>query len=264
MLTGWRAGTWFFFFSDVNISRPSTCCCAKNGCEGCHPLARSTAAASLHAHNGDLPTARRLAREQLDAIYNPADFDAIISNARGLRLASQALRPPCSPTIRFTPREPPCGPKSSAMFSEWLVAIGFRPPTSAATTHAYHVSRGLPIFATGKKITAQPRQIPAGDSPAWNCASCKESTWCCGSAGIYKHYPAFDRRLAPGTQARAFCVQPARPSWRPATPGCHLQIQNGLRFFSGDSTTQVKTPRRAARRSLPRPSAPAASRPPIV
>jgi len=66
-------------FSDVN--RATVDVLIANGCEVETPRAQSCCG-SLHVHNGDLETARALARRQLDAL-DPAAYDAIISNSAG-------------------------------------------------------------------------------------------------------------------------------------------------------------------------------------
>ncbi len=66
-------------FSDVN--RATVDVLLANECRVSTPRAQSCCG-SLHAHNGDLKTARELARRQIDSI-DLAGLDAIVSNSAG-------------------------------------------------------------------------------------------------------------------------------------------------------------------------------------
>ena len=221
-------------FSDVN--RATVDVLQENGCEVITPRAQHCCG-SLHAHNGDLETARHLARAQLDAI-NPAEVDAIISNAAG-----------CGSHLKHYDRllaEDPAYAGRAAEWSrklrdisEWLVEIGFRAPRAAATTPTkltYHEACHL---CHGQKISAQPRQV-LRSLPGVELRECKEATWCCGSAGIYN---ITQPDTAGWLQQRKLGHLRATGADVVATanPGCHLQIQNGLRF-AGDTATRVVHP----------------------
>jgi glycolate oxidase iron-sulfur subunit len=115
-------------FSDIN--RATVDVLLANGCEVVTPRAQACCG-SLHAHNGDLETAHELARRQLDAI-NPADFDAIITNAAG-----------CGSHLKHYDRllagDPTYADRAATWshkvrdISEFLVEIGFRPPSERPT-----------------------------------------------------------------------------------------------------------------------------------
>ena len=66
-------------FADVN--RATVDVLLANGCE-VHTPPVQPCCGSLHAHNGDMESARELARRQLE-LFDPFTFDAIISNAGG-------------------------------------------------------------------------------------------------------------------------------------------------------------------------------------
>lgn len=141
---------------------------------------------SLHAHNGDLDTARRLARRLIDTI-EPATVDAIISNAAG-----------CGSHLKHYGRlladDKTYGARALAWdakvrdISEWLVEINFRRPTSSPfpvqaerIQVTYHDACHL---CHGQGITRQPREI-LRSLPGVEVRECAEATWCCGAAGIY-------------------------------------------------------------------------------
>lgn len=221
-------------FSDVN--RDTVDVLGENGCEVFTPR-RQHCCGSLHAHNGDIETARLLARRQLDAI-NPAGVDAIVSNAAG-----------CGSHLKHYDRLLADDPKYAGRarewsrklrdISEWLVEIGFRAPRDLATpgfTVTYHEACHL---CHGQKISTQPQRILQA-LPGAELRECHESTWCCGSAGIYN---ITQPETATWLQQRKLSHLRATGASVIATgnPGCHLQIQNGLRS-AGDASTRVAHP----------------------
>lgn len=209
-------------FSDIN--RDTAEVLAANGCEVVVPP-RQSCCGSLHAHNGELQLAERLARENID-LFPPADFDAIITNAGG-----------CGSHLKHYGRLLCRDPKYSRAaklwdskvrdINEWLIEIDARPPRSAeqpSVTLTYHESCHL---AHGQHITRQPRQL-LEKLPAIRLVELSESTWCCGSAGIYNlTQPAMaqsllDRKLDHIRTTGATVVATTNP-------GCHLQLLQGAR-----------------------------------
>ncbi len=221
-------------FSDVN--RATADVLLENGCDVVTPRAQSCCG-SLHAHNGDPSTAALLARRQLDAI-NPEEFDAIISNAAG-----------CGSHLKHYGRllagDPVYAARAAVWsaklkdISEWLVEIGFRAPRAAAgptpvTALTYHEACHL---CHGQKITAQPRAILRA-LPGIELRECGESTWCCGSAGIYT---ITQPKTAAWLQARKGGHLRATGASIVATanPGCQLQIDQQLKSDGGPAARVV-------------------------
>ena len=172
-------------FSDVN--RATADVLLANGCE-VHTPPVQPCCGSLHAHNGDLEAARELARRQLD-LFNPDDFDAIISNAGGcgshLKTYGHLLHDDAAYAARAARWD-----RKLKDIHEYLVEIGFRrpaePPVSGfrsqvSTSVTYHESCHL---CHGQKVSAQPRAILRA-IPGVELRECAEAQWCCGSAGIY-------------------------------------------------------------------------------
>ncbi|CAM2848690.1 (Fe-S)-binding protein [Rariglobus hedericola] len=218
-------------FADVN--RATVDVLLANGCE-VHTPPVQPCCGSLHAHNGDTDTAGELARRQLD-LFDPFVFDAIISNAGG-----------CGSHLRHYDHLLAEDPVYAARAAEWsrklkdiseyLVEIGFRKPTGAATASTevtYHESCHL---CHGQKVSKQPREI-LNAIPGVKLSECAEATMCCGSAGIYNiTQPETsgwlqERKLGHLRATGAEVVATANP-------GCHLQIANGF-AQSGEKTTVV-------------------------
>lgn len=222
-------------FSDVN--RATVDVLRENGCEVVTPRAQHCCG-SLHAHNGDQPTAKAMARRQLDTI-NPAEFDAIITNAAGCGSHLKHYDHLLAGDPAYAGRAEEWSRKVKDI-SQWLVEIGFRKPAAAqgqpAVTMTYHEACHL---CHGQKISAQPREI-LKSLPGVELRECAEATWCCGSAGIYN---ITQPKTAGWLQQRKLGHLKATGASVVATgnPGCHLQIQNGLRQ-GGDATTEVVHP----------------------
>jgi glycolate oxidase iron-sulfur subunit len=209
-------------FSDVN--RDTVEVLSRNGCEVITPPEQSCCG-SLHAHNGEWGLAQILARRNIDQ-FPPEDFDAIITNAAG-----------CGSHLKHYAKlleGDPVYEKRAHLWDakikdihEWLAEIGIQPPPAENTkpqTVTYHEACHL---CHGQKITAQPREV-LKSIPKLKLVEMAESTWCCGSAGIYNIIQPemagelLDRKLDHITVAGAHTVATGNP-------GCLLQIQNGAR-----------------------------------
>ncbi|MSU70641.1 MAG: (Fe-S)-binding protein [Opitutaceae bacterium] len=232
-------------FSDVN--RATVDVLLENGCEVVTPRAQSCCG-SLHIHNGDPATARRLARRQLDTI-NPGDFDAIISNAGGCGSHLKHYDRLLADDPAYAPRAQEWVRKLKDV-SEWLVEISFRKPRTSEERSTFHAQLPSPAativtyheachLCHGQKIFAQPRAILRA-LPGVDLRECAESTWCCGSAGIYN---ITEPETAAWLQVRKVGHLQATGAsiFATANPGCHLQIEGGLRK-QGETATRVAHP----------------------
>ncbi len=209
-------------FSDVN--RDTVEVLARNGCEVITPPEQSCCG-SLHAHNGEWELAQQLARTQIDQ-FPPEQFDAIITNAAG-----------CGSHLRHYEKllaDDPAYRARAGLWDrkvrdihEWLALIGIVPPPIGGAppqTVTYHEACHL---CHGQKITAQPRAVLRA-IPNLKLVELPESTWCCGSAGIYNLIQPemadelLDRKLKHIKTTRAGIVATGNP-------GCLLQIINGAR-----------------------------------
>jgi glycolate oxidase iron-sulfur subunit len=165
-------------FSDVNLDTVEVL--ARNGCEVITP-ADQHCCGSLHAHNGEWETAQLLARKQIQQ-FPPEQFDAIITNAGGcgshLKHFSHLLKD--DPLLSERAKLWDTKVKD---IHEWLCEIGIKPPAISAPPQmvTYHESCHL---CHGQKITTQPRQVLRA-IPNLKLIELGESSWCCGSAGIY-------------------------------------------------------------------------------
>jgi glycolate oxidase iron-sulfur subunit len=209
-------------FADVN--RATVDVLLANGCE-VHTPSVQPCCGSLHAHNGDVETARTLARRQLD-LFDPEKFDAIISNAGGCGSHLRHYDHLLADDPAYASRAAEWSRKLKDV-SEYLVEIGFRKPvgaTAEATCVTYHESCHL---CHGQKVSKQPRDILRA-IPGVELRECAEATMCCGSAGIYNITQPdtsawLQERKTGHLRATGASVVAT------ANPGCQLQIENGLR-----------------------------------
>jgi glycolate oxidase iron-sulfur subunit len=217
MLTGCAQD---LIFSDVN--RDTVEVLARNGCDVITPPEQHCCG-SLHAHNGEWELAQTLARRQIDQ-FPPEQFDAIISNAAGcgshLKHYSKLLEDDPAYAARARLWD-----SKIQDIHEWLARIGIVSPRNAPPqTVTYHEACHL---CHGQKITAQPRQLLRA-IPNLKLVELTESTWCCGSAGIYNLIQPemandlLDRKMKHISATRA-------PIVATGNPGCLLQIMNGAR-----------------------------------
>ncbi len=207
-------------FGDTNAATVRVL--ATNGCVVYSPPTQSCCGA-LQMHTGDRPTARDLARANVDA-FDGLGLDAIIINAAG-----------CGSTLKeygALLRDDPAYAQRAAEFgsrvkdvSEFLASIELVKPT-----------REVPLKVTyqdachlvhGQGIRNQPRQV-LRQIPGLELVEMKESDVCCGSAGIYNlTHPdvsvelleqKMDNLLATGATG---VVAP--------NPGCTMQLAYGAR-----------------------------------
>jgi len=205
-----------------NINRDTADVLLANDCEVVTPRAQHCCG-SLHAHNGAIELAQKLARTQIDS-FDLDGLDAIITNAGGcgshLKKYAHLLH------------DDPAYAKKAEQWDrkvkdihEWLVQIGFRKPEAGCgvDTVTYHESCHL---CHGQKVVNQPRAL-LKSIPGLTLTELPESNWCCGSAGIYnitqpeQSAKLLERKVGHIAKTNATVVATSNP-------GCHLQLRNGL------------------------------------
>lgn len=222
-------------FSQVN--RDTADVLLANGCAVFTPRIQPCCGA-LHAHHGEPALAAVLARRLLD-LFDLASLDAIITNSGGcgshLKHFSRLLAGDPAYAVRARLWD-----AKVRDIHEWLAHIGLTPVTPSASapsvTVTYHESCHL---CHGQKISAPPRAVLRA-VPGLQLVELPESTWCCGSAGSYSlTHPdqaekLLRRKLTHVAATGASLVATANP-------GCHLQLENGLRA-AGSNPARVAHP----------------------
>ena len=178
---------------------------------------------ALHAHGGELDSARTLAKQNIEAFG--ATYDAVIVNAAG-----------CGSTLKeygHLLHDDAAWADRAAAFSatvrdisEYVAALDVN--TADLKPLPMTVTYQEPChLAHAQRITAQPRTL-LKKIPGLTLIEMAESSLCCGSAGIYNvTQPELagqlgNRKIANALRTNATVVVTANP-------GCHMQLAGGLR-----------------------------------
>ncbi len=209
-------------FPDVN--RDTVEVLYRNHCE-IHTPPNQTCCGSLHGHNGDLDTARILAKRNIDT-FEKAAVDYIIINSAGcgsfLKQYGHLLRDDKDYVERAHQFD-----NKVKDISEFLVMIDFEKPVKPLNFKvAYHEACHL---LHGQKISSEPRQILRA-IPGLNIIELPESDWCCGSAGIYNIVRYNDSMKL--LQRKMEHIQTTHADFIvTGNPGCIVQIDYGIRKY---------------------------------
>jgi glycolate oxidase iron-sulfur subunit len=212
-----------------NVNRDTVEVLTRNGCEVVTPRAQSCCG-SLHAHNGEWTLAQELARRNIEQ-FPPDQFDAIITNAGGCGSHLKHFGKLLDDDPAYRDRAA-LWDKKVKDIHEWLMEIGIESPSATGRADlpvcqevvTYHDSCHL---CHSQKITAQPRALLRA-IPGLKLVDLPESSWCCGSAGIYNlTHPqmAGELSLRKINHIKTTGAQVVAT----ANPGCLLQIINGAR-----------------------------------
>ena len=200
---------------------------ARNGIE-LAPASTQICCGALHAHGGDVETARRLARHDIDAFLE-AGVDAIVVNSAGcgshLKEYGHLLRDDAA-----------YASKAERLASlvrdvhEYLVEVGFEAPTGELNRSVTYQDSCHLVHA--QQVTTAPREA-LRSIPGLQLREMAHPDRCCGSGGIYSimqrdisHSLLEDKmREVNATQADQVCS---------ANPGCMMQIDAGLQQFRDD------------------------------
>jgi glycolate oxidase iron-sulfur subunit len=203
---------------------------AANGCE-LDEVGAQVCCGALHAHAGDMETARELARRNIDAFerFLATNGSAtIIINAAGCG----ALLKEYGDLLKDDPRYADRAERFSAGVrdvTEFLASGDIRRGaeinrrvTYDAPCHLYHAQR----------VTAAPQRILTS-IPGLEYREMEGMQDCCGGAGVYNlSEPEMSESLladkigkAQATEAEVLVT---------ANPGCHMQLGAGARMFNAD------------------------------
>lgn len=196
---------------------------ARNGCEMLLPEEQGCCGA-IDLHAGDLETARRRARRNIDA-FLPLNPDVIVANAAGCGSAMKEYGSLLADDPDYAERAAEFAARVRD-FTELLAGLegyeqGLGPlPLRAAYHDACHL-------AHAQGIREQPRALLAA-IPELQQVELPESDWCCGSAGVYNiTQPAMARRLLERKLSNV--ERTGAQVVVAANPGCLVQLRAGIR-----------------------------------
>ncbi len=214
-------------YSGINIDSIEVL--LENGCEVYIPK-KQVCCGSVMAHYGDIEMARRLARKNVIE-FSRYELDAIVVNSAGcgafMKEYGELFKEDKDKTLSEKAEHIS---KIVKDINEFLYEIDFkRPKVELDLKVTYHDACHL---AHTQKITAQPRTL-IKSIPGVKLVELNESTWCCGSAGIYNilryddSMKILDRKIKNILETKAEIVLTANP-------GCHAQIEYGLKKAKAD------------------------------
>jgi glycolate oxidase iron-sulfur subunit len=195
----------------------------KNGCEVVIPEGQGCCGA-LHLHSGLREEARKLARNNVDAVLK-GSFDAVITNAAGCGSTLKEY----GELLEDLPDYREKAKRFSSMMrdvTEFLAGIELNP--KLGSVHAAVTYQDSCHLAHGQKVRKGPRDLLRA-IPGLTFHEMPGSDLCCGSAGVYNVVQnemammILERKMEAVNAARAQIVATANP-------GCMLQLQAGVRL----------------------------------
>jgi glycolate oxidase iron-sulfur subunit len=185
---------------------------------------------SLQAHYGSMEAARRMARHNIEA-FEKESYDYIVLNSAGCGAFMKEYGHVLADDPEFAERAKILSAKVLDI-TEFLCRVGFKAARNgkgiSATPYAgkrvtYHDACHL---VHTQHITREPRELIRSFTD-FEYVELPESTWCCGSAGIY-NLVQFDSSMQV-LERKIENIKTVRPDIIvTANPGCMVQIQYGL------------------------------------
>ncbi|MGI9254338.1 MAG: (Fe-S)-binding protein, partial [Thermomicrobiales bacterium] len=221
LFNGCMMGTVF-----ANTNRAAARVMARNGCDVDVPV-RQQCCGALSVHAGMMEEARRLARQNIDAFEAAGDGDVIVTAAG----CGAALK-----EYGFLLKDDPAYADRAERFSrrvrdvqEYLAERDLVPPT--VPIHRTVTYQEPCHLAHAQRITVQPRTLMKA-IPGLNLVEMKESSLCCGSAGIYNILrPEMAEEL--GDRKAHHVMETPAEEVITANPGCAMQLRASLERNGG-------------------------------
>jgi glycolate oxidase iron-sulfur subunit len=182
---------------------------------------KQTCCGALHAHAGDLETARRLAKKNVEA-FEASSAEYVVSNAAGCGAMLKEYGQLLADDPDWATRAARISERSRDV-SELLAAVGPSEGGALDVTVTYDAPCHL---LHAQRIAAPPLKVLAA-IPGLKLVPLKDADYCCGAAGIYN-------LLEPDTSAAVLAPKldniAATQADYVATgnPGCLMQIGAGL------------------------------------
>jgi glycolate oxidase iron-sulfur subunit len=215
----------------ANTNRAAARVVARNGADVDVPVGQQCCGA-LHVHAGMMEEARVLARQNIEAFERSGD-DPIIVTAAGCGAALKEYGYLLKDDPEYADRASRFSTRVRD-FTEYLGARQLVPPTHPVRrTVTYQEPCHL---AHAQRITQQPRDLMKA-IPGLQLVEMKESSLCCGSAGIYN---IIREEMANelGDRKALHAMETPAIEVITANPGCQMQVGASLR--RNGSTARVR------------------------
>jgi glycolate oxidase iron-sulfur subunit len=178
---------------------------------------------ALHAHQGDLATARLLAQHNI-RVFEHYDLDAVVVNSAGCGAMLKEYGQLLEHDGLYTQRASSFSGRVKDI-SEFLAALTLNRqmaqlPLCVAYDDPCHLLHG-------QGISREPRQL-LQQIPGVTLVPVKEADWCCGSAGTYNlTQPDMSKRLLDRKMQHIAAIDPDVIAT--GNPGCLLQLGCGVK-----------------------------------
>ena len=194
---------------------------AHNGAEVTVPV-RQQCCGALAVHNGMMDEARVLARQNIEA-FEASGEDPIIVTAAGCGAALKEY----GFLLKGDPVYAERAEKFSSRVRDVTEFLAQRPVAKPAHAVNRTVTYQEPChLAHAQRISAQPRML-LSSIPGLKLVELRESSLCCGSAGIYNILrPEMANQL--GDRKAGHVIDTGVNEVVTANPGCHLQLRSSL------------------------------------
>jgi glycolate oxidase iron-sulfur subunit len=210
-----------------NVNRATGRVLARNGYNVTVPATQQCCGA-LHVHSGMMKDARRLAKQNIRAFEASGDAPIVVTAAG----CGAALK-----EYDFLLRDDPAYAERAKAFSARVVDVSELLAQKPLTPPTHHVDRTVTYqepchLAHAQRITQQPRDLLA-QIPGLELIEMKESSLCCGSAGIYNIIRK-DMANDLGDRKIGHVLETGASEVVTANPGCAMQLRTSLiRHHSG-------------------------------
>jgi glycolate oxidase iron-sulfur subunit len=206
-------------FADTN--RAAARVMAHNGADVSVPAGQQCCGA-LAVHSGMMDEARKLARKNIESFYATGN-DAIVVTAAGCGAALKEYGFLLKDDRKYAERAKAFSARVRDV-TEFLASQELTEPTQTVErTVTYQEPCHL---AHAQRITTQPRKL-IGMVKGIKLVEMRESSLCCGSAGIYNLIrPQMANEL--GDRKVAHILDTPATEVITANPGCHLQLRSVL------------------------------------
>jgi glycolate oxidase iron-sulfur subunit len=213
------------FFRDVNQDTIDVL--ERNGYEVFIP-AQDICCGSVHGHNGNLETARHLARQLID-IFTEAGVDYVILNSAGCGAYMKEYKNLFIDDEKYQSKAASFSDKVKDIM-EFLHEKGWKRPQKV---HNLSVTYHDPCHLIHtQKIAAQPRAI-INSIKGITYTELNEAGWCCGSAGIYNIIRYDDSMKV--LERKIDNIRASGAKWIvTGNPGCMIQLMYGIQKYNLD------------------------------
>ncbi|MDP4115948.1 MAG: (Fe-S)-binding protein [Bacteroidota bacterium] len=197
---------------------------------------------SIHAHNGDMETAKELAKKNIDS-FGRYEYDYLVSNSAGCGAFMKEYGHVLADDPAYAEKAKLFSSKVkdvSEFLYENLSSFKLNPVNESVTYHdACHLVHT-------QKITEQPRSV-LNAIPGLKNTPLTEASWCCGSAGVY-NIMRYDDSMKILQKKMENIRNTGADTVLAANPGCILQLIYGAEKFNVN--VKVKHPVSIVRKSM--------------